>query len=261
VLRSVLGIIRTDEPDVSALRSGIVSLFPRDELVLRSYASIALGFASRVGGDLPLALRHFQEALEGSERANSSLVNLNARLNIGIVKYLMGRNSAAEESFRKSLDVARERSWLRSIGAAFLRYGLALALHERNRLGEALEELSQAIEILEQGDAFGFLGMALVERARTQFLLGKHDLAVADLAQARQVARQHDVERVSFRADLLEARMGCWPGSGSGKRQGWPGGRCEARYRREEGATRSNSWCCRQWHGPVCPGRKRPWPG
>jgi LuxR family maltose regulon positive regulatory protein len=50
--------------------------------------------------------------------------------------------------------------------------------------------------------------MALVERARTQILLGKRDLAVADIAQARQVARKHDVERVSFRADLLEARMG-----------------------------------------------------
>ena len=208
VLRAVLGIIRTDEPDVSVLRPGIVSLFPRDELVLRSYASIALGFASRVGGDLPLALRRFQEALDVSEGANSSLVNLNARLNIGIVTYLMGRNNAAEESFRKSLDVARERLWLRSIGAAFLRYGLALTLHDRNRLGEAHEELSQAIEILEMSDAFGFLGMALVERARTQALLGKRDLAVADLAQARQVARKHDVERVSFRADLLEARIG-----------------------------------------------------
>lgn len=207
VLRAVLGIIRSDEPDVSALRPGIVSLFPKDALVLRSYASIALGFASRVGGDLPLALRHFEEALDVSEGANSSLVNLNARLNIGIVKHLMGRNNAAEESYRKSMEVARERLWLRSIGAAFLRYGLALALHDRNRLGEALKELSQAIEILEMSDAFGFLGMALVERARTQILLGKRDLAVADLAQARQVARKHDVERVSFRADLLEARM------------------------------------------------------
>ena len=207
VLRAVLGIIRTDEPDVSALRPGIVSLFPKDELVLRSYASIALGFASRMGGDLPLALRHFQEALDGSEGANSSLVNLNARLNIGIVKYLMGRNRDAEESFRKSLDVARERFWLRGIGAAFLRYGLALALNDRIRWGESLEELSQAIEILETSDAFGFLGMALVERARTQLLLGKRELAAADLTRARQVARKHDVERVSLRADLLEARM------------------------------------------------------
>jgi LuxR family maltose regulon positive regulatory protein len=160
-----------------------------------------------MGGDLSLALRHFQEALEGSEGADSSLVNLNARLNIGIVNYLMGRANIAEESLRNSLVVAGERLWLRSIGAAFLRYGLALVLQDKNRLGEALEELSEAIAFLEAGDAFGFLGMALVERARTHLALGSPDLAGSDLARARQVARRHDVERVSFRADLLEARM------------------------------------------------------
>jgi LuxR family maltose regulon positive regulatory protein len=207
VLRAVLGIIQSDEPDVSGLHPGIVSLFPRDEPLLRSYASITLGFASRMGGDLSLALRHFQEALEGSEGADSSLVNLNARLNIGIVNYLMGRAGIAEESFRNSLVVAGERRWLRSIGASFLRYGLALVLHEKNRTSEALEELSEAIAFLEAGDAFGFLGMALVERARTQLSLGRQDLAAADLAQARHVARGHNVLRVSFRADLLDARM------------------------------------------------------
>ena len=207
VLRAVLGIIQTDEPDVSGLHPGVVSQFPREETILRSYASITLGFASRMGGDLSLALRHFQEALEGSEGADSSLVNLNARLNIGIVNYLMGRANIAEESFRTSLEVAAERRWLRSIGAAFLRYGLALVLHDKNRLGEALEELSEAIAFLEAGDAFGFLGMALVERARTHLALGSPELASADLARARQVARRHHVGRVSFRADLLEVRM------------------------------------------------------
>ncbi|MBI5419766.1 MAG: hypothetical protein HZA60_06745, partial [Deltaproteobacteria bacterium] len=207
VLRAVLGIIQTDEPVVSELHPGIVSLFPPEESALRSYASITLGFASRVGGGLSLALRHFQEALDVSDGADSSLVNLNARLNIGIVKYLMGRTNEAEESFRKSLDVAGERLWLRCIGAAFLRYGLALVLHEKNRLAEALEELSEAIAFLEASDAFGFLGMALAERARTRLALGRPDLAAADLAQARQIARKHNVLRVSFRADLLEARM------------------------------------------------------
>jgi len=207
VLRAVLGIIQADEPDVSGLSPGIVSLFSPDEPVLRSYASITLGFASRARGDLPGALRHFQEALGESETGDSSLVNLNARLNIGIVNYLMGRARDAEERFRDSLEFARERLWLRSIGAAFLRYGLALVLHEKYRLGEALAELSEAIAFLEASDAFGFLGMALAERARVQSTLGKGDLAAADLAQARQVARRHGVLRVSFRADLLEARM------------------------------------------------------
>jgi len=207
VLRAVLGIIQTDEPDVSGLHPGIVSLFSREESVLRSYASITLGYASRVEGNLPLALQHFHEALEGSDRANSSLVNLTARLNIGIVNHLMGRTNDAETSFRMSLEVSRERLWLRSIGAAFLRFGLALVLQEKNRMGEALEELSEAVAFLEASDAFGFLGVALVERARTQLALGRADLAAADLAQARQIAKEHNVQRVSFRADLLESRM------------------------------------------------------
>jgi LuxR family maltose regulon positive regulatory protein len=207
VLRAVIGIIRNDEPDVSGLHPGIISLFPRDELALRSYASITLGFASRVAGYLSVAHQHFHEALVVSDAANTSLVNLNARLNIGIVNYLMGRMNDAEESFRRSLEVAGERRWLRSIGAAFLRYGLALVLQEKNRLGEALEELSEAIAFLEAGDAYGFLGMALVERARVHLSLRRPGLAAADLAQARQIARKHNVLRVSFRADLLETHI------------------------------------------------------
>ena len=206
VIRAVLGIIQADEPDVSGLHPGIVSLFPREEAALRAYASITLGFVSRVGGYLPVALQHFQEALVASEGANSSLVNLNARRNIGMVNYLMGRMNDAEAGFRGSLEVARERLWLRGIGAAFLRHGLALVLHEKNRLKEALEELSDAIAVLDASDAYGFLGMALVERARTQLALGKPELAAADLARARQLARKHEVRRVSFRADLLEAQ-------------------------------------------------------
>jgi len=206
VIRAVLGIIQADEPDGSGLHPGIVSRFPREEAALRAYASITLGFVSRIGGYLPLALQHFQEALVVSDDANSSLVNLNARRNIGIVNHMMGRMKDAEASFRGSLEVARERLWLRSIGAAFLRHGLALVLHDTNRLKEALEELSEAIAFLEASDAYGFLGMALVERARTQLALGRSELAAADLARARQVARVHDVRRVSFRADLLEAQ-------------------------------------------------------
>ncbi|MBI5342500.1 MAG: AAA family ATPase [Deltaproteobacteria bacterium] len=207
VLRAVVGIIQTDEPDVAGLHSGIVSLFPRKESALRGYAYITLGFASRVEGYLSLALQHFRDALVVSDGSNSSLVNLNARLNIGIVNYVMGRANDAEESFRKSLEISRERLWLRSIGAAFLRYGLALVLYDRNKPDEALKELSDTIAFLEAGDAFGFLGMALVERARVHLALGRSDLADADIARARQVARKHNVGRVSFRADLLETRI------------------------------------------------------
>lgn len=207
VLRAVLGIIRRDEPDVSGLNADIADAFPSAAKVLRGYAAIALGFKCRVEGDLPAALHHFQAAIEVTDAVDSSLVNLNARLNVGIAFYLMGRGVEAERSFRESLDVAGKRRWLRSVGTAFLRYGLALELHDQNRLSEAQEQLSEGIALIEAGEAFGFLGLSLVERARANAALRRPDLAAADLEHARAVARTHDLARVLFRADLLDARM------------------------------------------------------
>jgi LuxR family maltose regulon positive regulatory protein len=207
LLRAVLGIIRRDEPDVSGLTPDLMSHFPPGEAALRGYAAIALGFASRAAGDLPDALARFLEAIEITDAVDSSLVNLNARLNVGIVTFLMGRSLEAEQSFRASIAIADKRRWLRSIGAAFLRYGLALTLHDQNRLTEAQSELSEGIALIEAGEAFGFLGVALVERARANAALRRPDLAAADLEHAREIARDHDVQRVTFRADLLDARM------------------------------------------------------
>jgi LuxR family maltose regulon positive regulatory protein len=207
ILRSVLGIIQRDEPDTEALPADVADAFPPEETALRGYASVALGFARRREGDLPGALARFREAEEATNGPDDPLVHLNARLNEGIVLHLMGREGEAEAVFRDSLDTARARRWHRTIGASFLRYGLALVLYDRNRLGEALEELSEAIAPLRGGGAFGFLGMALVERARVLDATGDRERAAADLSEARRVAREHAVERVAFRASLLEARM------------------------------------------------------
>lgn len=207
VLRSVLGIIRTDEPDVSVLVPGLAACFPPEEATLRGYAEIALGRALRAGGDLPAALPRFEAAREVTEGADCALVNLNARLNEAAALHLAGHGLEAERRFRDALDVAARRHWERGLGAAFLRYGLAVVLHDGNRLAEAQEQLSEAIALIEAGEGFGFLGVALVERARANAALRRPDLASADLDHAREVARHHGVERVAFRADLLEARM------------------------------------------------------
>jgi LuxR family maltose regulon positive regulatory protein len=207
ILKAVLGIIQKDEPDVTGLDPSVTAAFSPGETTLRGYASVALGFARRREGDLPAALARFREGVEITDGTDDPLVNLNARLNVGIVLWLMGREGEAERSFRDSLEAARTRRWQRGIGAAFLRYGLALVLHDRIRPEEALVELSEAIASLERGGAYGFLGMAIVEKARVLYSLGNREEAAADLAEARRVAREHDVERVSLRAALLEARM------------------------------------------------------
>lgn len=207
VLRAVLGIVENDEPGTTPIPGDIVELFPPEERALRSFAAIALAYAERSRGPLAVALSRFQEALAASEACNASLMNLIARMNVGIVMHLMGRSREAEESLRGSLQVATDRLWLSAIGSAFVRFGLALVLNDSNQPREALHHLSDAIATLEASDAFGFIGLALVERARAHAALRHTAACSEDLARARGVASSHAVRRVGFRADLLGARL------------------------------------------------------
>lgn len=207
VLRAILGTIENDEPGVTAVGPEVTALFPAEERALRAFAAIAIGYGERAQGDLEVALRHFQEAADLSEPTHSSFINSLARLNIGAVNRLLGRNREAKQVLTASLERARERLWDRTFGSAILRFALALVLADENRPDEAVRLLSEAVEILEASDCFGFIGMALVERSRNHAALGDRGAKDVDLARAREVARVYGVRRVAFHADLLEARL------------------------------------------------------
>lgn len=208
VLRACLSVIEDDEPRVTDLGPDVIAVFPREERALRAFAAIAVAYAERARGDLEAALGHFREAVELSDPTYSSLIDSLARFNVGIVTRLMGRGQEAKRFLTASLDRASQRLWGRTFGAAILRFALSLVLHdEADGPGEALRLLSEAIEILEAGESFGFIGMALVERARNHATLGSPGASAADLARAREIAEVHGVRRVAFHADLLEARL------------------------------------------------------
>ncbi len=207
VLRAILGTIENDEPGATAVGPEVTALFPAEERALRAFAAIAVGYGERAQGDLEVALRHFQEAADLSEPTHSSLINSLAWLNVGSVNRLLGRNREARRVLTASLAHARERLWDRTFGSAILRFALALVLADENRPDDAVQQLSEAIEILEASDCFGFIGMALVERSRNHAALGDAGAKDTDLARAREVAHVHGVRRVGFHADLLEARL------------------------------------------------------
>lgn len=208
VLRACLSVIEDDEPRVTNLRPDIIAAFPDDERALRAFAAIAVAYAERARGDLDAALGHFREAVDLSDPTQSSLIDSLARFNVGVVTRLMGRSREAKRFLSTSLERANQRLWGRTFGAAILRFALSLVLHDEDGgAREAVQLLSEAIEILEAGDSFGFIGMALVERARSHATLGNARASVADLARAREVADVHGVRRVAFHADLLEGRL------------------------------------------------------
>ncbi len=207
VLKTVISVIQVDEPEDPFLDPHLPDRFDHDEYGLRALAHIMVAYACRARHRLEEALSHVEEAVRLSDGEDAPLVNMLARFNHGAVFNLMGRFVEAELNLRESLALAAERHWTRSMGMAFCRVQRAVALHGQYRLPDAMQELNQAIRLLETTRAFGFLGIAYTERGFVALDQGHLEAARDDAQRAGSVAQAHEVLRVRFRRALLEARI------------------------------------------------------
>ncbi|WP_327503097.1 LuxR C-terminal-related transcriptional regulator [Arenibaculum sp.] len=207
VLDATLGIIQTDDPVADGLDPSILGSFGEDDPVLHAFAEVMLGYAARGAGDLERAAALCRRPAGRAARVGASLVFQLARFNQATIERLAGRSDAAEAVVGDALAVSRERGWLDATGCGFLRVAAAVLHLDGLRPADALVELDAAVAVLEATQAYGFLGVALVERARALHALGREQEADAVLADARRLADRHDVVRVGFRADLAAMRF------------------------------------------------------
>ncbi|SEO74318.1 LuxR family transcriptional regulator, maltose regulon positive regulatory protein [Aquisalimonas asiatica] len=207
VLLSTLGVIQNDEPNRTSLHPGLMEQLEHTDSSVQAFAHIALGYAYRSDGRLADAGHEIAEAIRFAERNECSLINMLARYNHVALALLRGEREVAENSARGSLQIATERHWTEGMGAAFVRTQLGAVLYEANRIDDALTELDAAVAILRATEAYGFLGVALLMRARALWAGGRMDAAASDLRDAGEIGESRQVERVRFKKALLEARM------------------------------------------------------
>lgn len=207
VLLSTLGVIQNDEPNRNSLHPGLMDQLQDTDSSVQAFAHIALGYAYRADGQLGNAGREIDAAIRYAERNDCSLINMLARYNHVALALLGGERALAENSARGSLQIASERHWSEGMGAAFVRAQLGAVLYEANRIREALTELDTAIAILRATEAYGFLGVALLLRARALWAGGRMEASGSDLRDAEEIGESRQVERVRFKKALLEARM------------------------------------------------------
>ncbi len=209
IVRTMSGVTRYDLPDVGGLEADLPRAFGPEDPLQRAYAHVVLGYAARLAGSLEGARGHFTEAVRISDASEETVVNLMARYNIAIVDYLRARPDIAAGELAHWLLDTRNRRWLRTGSAGFLRVALAITRLELNDTGAALAELDEAIDLLDSTQTYAFVGVAQVIRAQVLTLLGEDAAAEADLGRARAVGAERNLDRVTFRADLAEARLAC----------------------------------------------------
>ena len=207
ILRTMSGVTRYDLPDVSGLKPDLPQAFGPEDPLQRAYAWVVLGYAERLAGHLDTARGNYAEAVRISDASEDTVVNLIARYNVAVVDFLRARPDIAAAELDYWLRDARNRRWLRTGSAGFLRVAVAIMRLELNDTAAALAELDEAIELLDSTQTYAFVGVAQVIRAQVLALLGQGAAAEADLARARAVGAERNIDRVAFRADLVEARL------------------------------------------------------
>ena len=205
IQRTMSGVTRYDLPDVGGLTADLPQAFGPEDPLQRAYAWVVLGYAQRLAGRLDLARGNYTEAVRISDASEDTVVNLIARYNVAIVDHLRARPDIAVGELAHWLHEPRNRRWLRTGSAGFLRVALAIMRLDLNDTAAALAELDEAVELLDSTQTYAFVGVAQVIRAQVLALLGQHAAAEADLARARALGAERNIERVSIRADLTEA--------------------------------------------------------
>ncbi len=203
------GVTRYDLPEVAGLTEAIADSFGPEDPLQRAYAHVVLGYAARLAGDPDTARRRYGEAMRISELNEDTVVNLMARYNLAMLHFLQARPTLAAEELAHWLSDARNKRWRRAGSAGFLNAARALMLAETGRFGEALAEADAAIQLLATTRTYAYVGIAQALRASLHFALGDILAAEHDLEQAREIGRAQQLDRVTFRASLVAARIAC----------------------------------------------------
>ncbi len=205
LLRALADITRFDWLEREAVDADLPNSFGDDRPVQRAFAHVIIGYAARHSGDLVAAWSSFRTASDLADADDLHSVTFIARYGLAVVDLLGARPESALVGLQAWFADSTRRAYWRTGGAAYLRAIQAVALMDLDRLGDAATALDEAVSLTDSCGAFGFLGIALTQRARLHAIEGRLDAAYADLARARVGAMPNHISRVLFRADLCEA--------------------------------------------------------
>ena len=183
---------------------------PEDDAFGRSMVTVHMGTAYRMRGDLNPAVELLTEGMALSEQVENKPAWLIAASQRAIAWMTIGDLRLAHDAFREIIDIEA------SFGVTHLGFGiashlgLAEILREWNRLEDAEEVLSGALEVLEgveEGEQFGTKLFALLILMRLRMAQGRTDESLKVVDDALREASNSDVSGWEIeRAEAFRAR-------------------------------------------------------
>jgi len=165
---------------------------PTDDLMARSWVSVALALNLYRSGNVVAADQALAEALSSSRPTGDSHVAVLALCTLAVVRRERGLLHSAEEILQEALDLTR--TYANRLGrslpvAAYVHITLATILFEWNDLGAALSQAEKAIELSQQWREPDLQVSTYMHLARILSAIGKEEEMYDAIHQGMQIAR------------------------------------------------------------------------
>lgn len=167
---------------------------PKDNLFLRSYASLDLAIYQVINGNIPEAIIALEDTIKISRQGNNLLVEMIALCQLGNSYAIQGKLAKALNIFEHALEIAHDPNGepLQLIGLPYL--GIGNVHWERNQPETAQKYLQDGIQLLSSwlptSTLDGYIALALI-----QFSQGDREAAWKSMDQAKKLAQVTDANQ------------------------------------------------------------------
>jgi LuxR family maltose regulon positive regulatory protein len=192
-IRAFLASYRGDVPGTIQYSRQALEYLPEQDSNWRVTATIALGDAYSLGGELAAAVRVQLEALEASKAAGNLYLMLIASMKLAVTLRQQGRLQRTLEICQHQLKLANENGLSQTVVVGWLLAIWGEVLAELNDLDEAIHQVKKGTELTERGRDLAMIGWSHLCLMRVLFTMG--DLAGVEesIQKMENIAQQYHV--------------------------------------------------------------------
>jgi LuxR family transcriptional regulator, maltose regulon positive regulatory protein len=165
VLQAFLAVLQGNAALTVELSEQALLLLPSDRLFFRSLAADTLGMGNTLAGDIPAAVRAFEQVVEISQMSDNLMMTITALGNLAGLQYLQGYLRAAKATCLRVLELVVEHTGQRLPMTGKVLLTLGEIAREQGDLDAAFHYFQNAADLIAQSSEIG-LSIAHISIAR-----------------------------------------------------------------------------------------------
>ena len=211
-IAATLALFKSDYVQAAQQATFALSLIPSEHLFARCVATVSLGYAARVNGDLQKANDSLAEAVMYGQMRDSASIVVFACYQLGQLHIAQGHLRLAAQTYHRALQLMREGKGEYLPTTALICIELARITLEWNDFEQAESLLEQGLHISRRTDTVDVLLIGLLALVKLRLAQGQEKTVGEVLEQAEDLVSR--TRHPLLPAEVVAARVAFWLAQG-----------------------------------------------